>query len=72
MLSPTKNLVSGTVTAWTRRHFGFIAVDGNPDELFLHLTDCPNREPLTVNTRVRFQIVTYGARLKAANVEVIQ
>lgn len=63
----------GTCTSWIRRRgFGFIRPDGSAEgEIFCHFSDCPDGEPLTVGTRVQYELVVFGNRYKAANVTIV-
>ena len=64
--------MTGIIVSWIeRKKFGFILPDdSNGEEIFLHISDCPNGQPVTVNTRVSFELGTYGGRKKAVRVEV--
>jgi len=67
--------MQGTLCSWiTHKGFGFILPDGVPpngEHIFLHISDCPGRKPLDVNTRVQFTVIPWGDRHKATNVKVI-
>lgn len=64
----------GTIAAW-RHGFGFIRPDlripDAPTEIFIHISDAPNQQPLSVNTRISFETVMFGGRIKATNVTVV-
>lgn len=65
--------LTGIVTSWIeKRKFGFILPDHSPDglEIFVHISDCPGRRPLPINTRVKFRVELFGGRTKASQVEV--
>jgi cold shock CspA family protein len=65
-------MITGLVVDWIdRKKFGFILPDGSDSEIFIHITDCPGRQPLAVNTRVSFELGAYGGRKKATQVRVI-
>ncbi len=66
----TKTLHGTIVTWFEKRGFGFIRRDDNTDEIFLHLSDVPDRKPLPKNTRVSFELGSLGGRIKAVNVRV--
>jgi len=70
--------MKGTICSWiTHKGFGFILPDGVPshgehgDHVFLHISDCPGRKPLDVNTRIEFTIIPWGDHYKASGVKVI-
>jgi cold shock CspA family protein len=63
----------GTLVSWFNpRSYGFIRPDspvaGLPVEIFVHISDMPNRRPLPKDTRVFFEIGTFGGRTKAIKV----
>jgi cold shock CspA family protein len=63
----------GTLVSWFNpRSYGFIRPDspvaGLPVEIFAHISDMPNRQPLPKDTRVSFEIGTFGGRTKAINI----
>jgi cold shock CspA family protein len=63
--------MNGTLISWFKhRNYGFIRPELTDDEIFCHITDLPNNEPLPKNTRVKFEIGNFGGRRKAINVEV--
>jgi cold shock CspA family protein len=65
--------MTGLIVTWLdRKKFGFIRPDGSDEEIFLHISDLPDRESIPVNTRVSFDLGVYGGRKKAINVEVAE
>lgn len=65
--------MQGTIVSWfEHRGFGFIRRDDSSDtEVFLHVVDCPNRQPLPTSTRVSFNFGMFGGREKAIDVQVL-
>jgi len=65
--------MTGLITTWLKRKgFGFVRPDGSDEEIFLHISDLPNRVPIPVNTRVEFGLGIYGGRKKAINVKAVE
>jgi cold shock CspA family protein len=69
--------MEGTIVSWfERRSYGFILLDVPvaclPPEIFVHVSDLPNRQPLPTNTRVRFETGKFGGRIKAVKVTEVQ
>jgi cold shock CspA family protein len=63
----------GVIISWFEvRNFGFIhpnnPVPGCGVEIFFHISDLPNATALPKNTRVTFEVVPFGGRLKAIKV----
>lgn len=52
------------------RGFGFIRPDEPGDDVFVHVTDVPNRQPLAVGQRVEFDAVSTRKGLQARNIEL--
>jgi len=69
-------IYEGTITSWFQvRNFGFICPDnsipGCDMELFFHVSDLFNGQPIPKNTRVSFQTRLFKGRYKAINVTPI-
>ena len=65
--------MNGTVASWfARRNYGFIQLDRSPDEIFVHVSDLPDRKPIPVGTPVTFEVIDYAGRPKATRVQVRQ
>lgn len=65
--------MTGLIVTWIpRKGVGFIRPDGSDDEIFLHISDLPNRKPFPVNTRVQFGLGVYGGRKKAINLTAME
>ena len=66
----------GTIVSWFNiRSYGFIRPDspvaGLPVEIFAHLSDMPNRQPLPKDTRVSFEVGVFGGRTKAIKIVAV-
>jgi cold shock CspA family protein len=66
-------LYFGVIVSWFEtRNFGFIRpetpIPGCDIELFFHISDCPNAQPLPKNIRVQFEVGLFGGKKKAAKV----
>ncbi len=66
----------GTIVSWfDHRGYGFIRPDvpvaDMPVEIFIHISDTPDQQPLLTNARVSFDIGKFGGRTKAINVQVV-
>lgn len=66
----------GTIVSWfDHRGYGFIRPDSPiadaPVEIFIHISDTPDQQPLAVNTRVNFEIGKFGGRTKAVSVMMV-
>jgi cold shock CspA family protein len=67
--------ITGTVTRWGSRDFGFIVSDGWEDEVFVHRADIAGRpETLEPGTRVSFveKFNPTTKQRKAKQVEILQ
>jgi cold shock CspA family protein len=63
----------GTIVTWfEKRNYGFIRPDDLADEeIFVHGTDTPNRQPLLRDTRVSFEFGKFGGRIKAVKIVIV-
>lgn len=69
--------MTGTIVSWFEpRAYGFIRPDspiaGGPVEIFAHISDMPNRQPLPKDTRVSFELGIFGGRTKAINIVAVR
>jgi len=63
--------MNGILISWFKhRGYGFIRPENSDDEIFVHITDLPNKQPLEKNTRVTFELGQFGGRTKAIDVRV--
>lgn len=64
--------MNGIIISWFKyRSYGFIRPELTDDEIFVHVVDLPNKEPLPKGTRVKFELGQFGGRRKAINVRVL-
>jgi CspA family cold shock protein len=65
-------LHKGTVKRWLNgRGYGFIGVDGQEEDVFVHNSDVERRSSLRVGERVEFDIEETNRGPRAVNVLVI-
>jgi cold shock CspA family protein len=65
--------MQGTIVTWfERRGFGFVKPDDSPTELFIHISDVPKRESLPINTRISYEIGSFGGKQKAVQIRVLR
>jgi cold shock CspA family protein len=69
-------LFEGVIVSWfAPRNYGFIRPDnpipGCDMELFFHISDVPNSDPLPKNIRVSFEIGLFGGRRKAVRIKPV-
>lgn len=62
--------MEGTVRKWVTS-YGFISVEGDHDDVFVHESEIEGRRPLREGTRVEFEVKTEERGPKAVNVKVL-
>ena len=63
--------MEGTVKRWLDRGFGFIAVEGQDDEVFVHHTSLDGISELREGQKVEFEIEDGPKGPRAKNVKVV-
>lgn len=67
-----KSLHKGTVKRWfIRRGYGFIDVNGEDRDIFVHFSDVKGRPSLRIDERVEFDIIETYQGSRAVNVQPI-
>ena len=64
--------MEGTVKRWLDRGFGFIAVEGRDDEVFVHHTSLDGISELREGQKVEFEIEIGPKGPRALNVKVVE
>ena len=64
--------MEGTVKRWLDRGFGFIAVEGQDDEVFVHHTSLDGISELREGQKVEFEIEDGPKGPRATNVKVVE
>lgn len=64
--------MEGTVKRWLDRGFGFIAVEGQDDEVFVHHTSLDGVSELREGQKVEFEIEDGPKGPRAKNVKVVE
>ena len=64
--------MEGTVKRWLDRGFGFIAVEGQDDEVFVHHTSLDGISELREGQKVEFEIEDGPKGPRAKNVKVVE
>ena len=64
--------MEGTVKRWLDRGFGFIAVEGQDDEVFVHHTSLDGISELREGQKVEFEIEIGPKGPRALNVKVVE
>jgi len=64
--------LEGTVKRWLDRGFGFIAVEGRDDEVFVHHTSLDGISELREGQKVEFEIEIGPKGPRALNVKVVE
>jgi CspA family cold shock protein len=64
--------LEGTVKRWLDRGFGFIAVEGQDDEVFVHHTSLDGVSELREGQKVEFEIEDGPKGPRANNVKVVE
>ena len=64
--------MEGTVKRWLDRGFGFIAVEGQDDEVFVHHTSLDGVSELREGQKVEFEIEDGPKGPRATNVKVVE
>ena len=64
--------MEGTVKRWLDRGFGFIRVDGQDDEVFVHHTSLDGISELREGQKVEFEIEESPKGPRANNVKVVE
>ena len=62
--------MEGTVRKWLTS-YGFISVDGDQDDVFVHESQVEGRKPLREGQRVSFEVKTEERGQKAVNVKIL-
>jgi len=63
--------LEGTIKRWLDRGFGFIAVEGQDDEVFVHHTSLDGVSELREGQKVEFEIEDGPKGPRATNVKVV-
>ena len=63
--------MEGTVKRWLDRGFGFIAVEGQDDEVFVHHTSLDGVSELREGQKVEFEIEDGPKGPRATNVKLV-
>ncbi len=63
--------MEGTVKRWLDRGFGFIAVEGQDDEVFVHHTSLDGISELREGQKVEFEVEDGPKGPRATNVKVV-
>jgi len=64
--------LEGTVKRWLDRGFGFIAVEGRDDEVFVHYTSLDGISELREGQKVEFEMEIGPKGPRATNVKVVE
>jgi CspA family cold shock protein len=64
--------LEGTVKRWLDRGFGFIAVEGQDDEVFVHHTALDGVSELQEGQKVEFELEDSPKGPRATNVKVVE
>ena len=64
--------LEGTVKRWLDRGFGFITVEGQDDEVFVHHTSLDGISELREGQKVEFEIEDGPKGPRAKNVKVVE
>ena len=64
--------MEGIVKRWLDRGFGFIAVEGQDDEVFVHHTSLDGVYELREGQKVEFEVEDSPKGPRAANVKVVE
>ena len=64
--------MEGTVIKWLDRGFGFIAVEGQDDEVFVHHTSLDGISELREGQKVEFEVEDGPKGPRATNVKVVE
>ena len=64
--------MEGTVKRWLDRGFGFIGVEGQDDEVFVHHTSLDGISELREGQKVEFEIEDGPKGPRAKNVKVVE
>jgi CspA family cold shock protein len=64
--------LEGTVKRWLDRGFGFIAVEGQDDEVFVHHTSLDGVSELREGQKVEFEVEDGPKGPRAKNVKVVE
>ncbi len=63
--------MEGTVKTWLRS-YGFIEVEGEEKDIFVHQSDVKSNTPLMVGQKVKFELKDDRRGKRALNVEAIE
>jgi CspA family cold shock protein len=64
--------LEGTVKRWLDRGFGFIAVEGQDDEVFVHHTSLDGVSELREGQKVEFEVEDGPKGPRAKNVKIVE
>ena len=64
--------MEGTVKRWLDRGFGFIGVEGQDDEVFVHHTSLDGISELREGQKVEFEVEDGPKGPRATNVKVVE
>ena len=64
--------MEGTVKRWLDRGFGFIAVEGQDDEVFVHHTSLDGVSELREGQKVEFEVEDGPKGPRAKNVKIVE
>ena len=64
--------MEGTVKRWLDRGFGFIAVEGQEDQVFVHHTALDGVSELVEGQKVEFEVEDSPKGPRATNVKVVE
>ena len=64
--------MEGIVKRWLDRGFGFIAVEGQDDEVFVHHTSLDGISELREGQKVEFEVEDGPKGPRASNVKVVE
>jgi len=64
--------LEGIVTKWLDRGFGFISVEGQDDEVFVHHTALDGVSELREGQKVEFDVEDSPKGPRASNVKVVE
>jgi CspA family cold shock protein len=63
--------MKGTIARWFEtRGFGFISVEGQPNDIFIHVSDVNEQSDLQMGDEVKFDVSDTSKGPRAINVEL--
>lgn len=72
LLSAEVKYLEGTVKRWLDRGYGFIGVDGNDDDVFVHNSGLIGAFELREGQKVEFELEDSPKGPRAVNVKVVE